>query len=188
MRREPLGTSAACRRGVAVRQVKTSDQDPMHRRLDVAAVTVVRLSGETTAGLLRLRPAPGWRRRSSSSGHARSRHSPRPGSQLPETSPAALSAPAGRRRRATPPLASGAGPAGGRLHRSRCRWRSSSSARPHPANASSSRLINSAASPMCQCDDPSIAAVFCPRDRGCWARRRAYRPLIARIVYERHLA
>src|SRR5512132_1237211 len=45
------------RRGVAVWQVETAYQDPMHGRLDVAAVTVVGIFGETTAGFLRLYPA-----------------------------------------------------------------------------------------------------------------------------------
>ena len=64
-------------RGIAVGQIEAADQQPVDRGLDIAAV---QSSSDRRAGRAASRSAPrrgrGWRRRSSSSGRARSRHSP----------------------------------------------------------------------------------------------------------------
>jgi hypothetical protein len=45
------------RRRIAVRQVKAADQHTVHRRLDIAAMGVVRIAGQTALRLDRLGPA-----------------------------------------------------------------------------------------------------------------------------------
>src|SRR5690349_4125159 len=42
------------RRRIAVRQIETPDNQPADRRFDVAAVHVIRIPGQTAAGLYRL--------------------------------------------------------------------------------------------------------------------------------------
>src|ERR1700694_402168 len=41
--------------GIAVRQVQASDDDPLHRRLDVAALLLGRIAGKSSLGFDRIR-------------------------------------------------------------------------------------------------------------------------------------
>ena len=91
-------------RAAGCRSARTAMRhDAVHRRLDVAALAIVRIAGQLAAGHDRLRcRAPGSRRHSTISGRARPRRSPPCRSAAAGNSRPLLSAPAGRRRRASP--------------------------------------------------------------------------------------